>query len=188
MACAFFTWLRPPSPAPSCFFTLYSQSTSRPVEQHDRQAAAGHGERHAQPAGSPTSKQRHRRAGAGRGQQPAEPASAQPQLQQDETGVSCTCTSLKTGVSCTCTSLYLDHKGIAKIANDTVSDMPNLRTLYLSNNDIAHVSNDTWSNLPNLRDLILHDNPGVPFARAFPARARISTSTTRASPRLPTTR
>ena len=46
-------------------------------------------------------------------------------------------TMFKTGESCTCTELYLNDKGIAKIAKGTWSDLPNLGYLYLEGKGVC---------------------------------------------------
>jgi len=83
-------------------------------------------------------------------EQPAQPARSHPPRQPWR--------PVCTGVSCTCTYLYLNNKGIAKIANDTVSDMPNLRTLKLDGNDITELEPGAASNLPSLLELYLSNN------------------------------
>ena len=70
----------------------------------------------------------------------------------------------KTGGPCTCSQLSLFNKGIAKIANGTVSDMPNLQSLHLRDNEIAELEPGWVSNVSNLQVLYLDGNPGVPFA------------------------
>jgi len=65
----------------------------------------------------------------------------------------------KTGGPCTCWFLELQYKGIAKLANGTVSDIPNLQTLNLRNNEIAELEPGWLSNVPNLNNLEIWGNP-----------------------------
>ena len=64
----------------------------------------------------------------------------------------------KTGGPCTCERLDLSNKGIAKIANGTVSDMPNLRDLRFQSNEIVELEPGWLSNLTSLHRLNLSYN------------------------------